>query len=191
MPGKHMPHWTTSCCSKARCSGDKSPSGASASTVRTSRSVGKSGRHQARRDRLAIQQNHAGAAETFAADRFGAGQEKLVAKHVHEWTQGIAGRYPIFAVDLQSHRHRMLVRTLSLMTVCAKRLRLCARDWEELSRDTIPAPRHRREGAKLRNGAPLFRPHARGRAGGRSIRLPIRASAVPPPRPIRRQRWRS
>ena len=88
MPGKHMPHCTTSCCSSARCSGDKSPSGASASTVRTSRSVASSGRHQARRDRLAIQQNQAGAAETFAADRFGAGQEKLVAEHVHEWTKG-------------------------------------------------------------------------------------------------------
>ena len=35
--------------------------------------TGKSRRHQARRDRFAVQQNHTGAAKAFAAHRFGAG----------------------------------------------------------------------------------------------------------------------
>ena len=35
MPGKHMPHWTASCCSIARCNGDKTPSCDSDSTVST------------------------------------------------------------------------------------------------------------------------------------------------------------
>ena len=192
MPGKHMPHWTASCCFQgAAASATDRPSGASASD-RPDLAV-----RSECRPASGTMQSACRPAEPCRRRRSLRGRRvwrrsgRTLAKNVDERRQGIAGRYLIFAVDLQSQRHRILVRNLSFTTVRATRSRLCARDWEELSRDTIPAPRHCREARKLRNGAPLFRRHAPDPGGGRSIRPPIRASAVPPPRPIRRRRRRS